>query len=327
MEVMEQYCFVRKDILMIANENDKFGLYWHGMHNSYSGTVFVVDSNNRLSGIIARKELNFHNKQGGDIRNTPCRDMMNKKFTSVIRGHGAETKYRIIPVIETTGDFVGAYIKSAKIGGVTIDIGDACNLRCPCCPRGTRKMVNSKRKMPLDKFHRVIEKLEFSGVKHISLFNWTEPFLVSNLHEYIDQCAQFGINVTISTNLSIKKINHLRTVLSRPNLHKVSVSVSGFNADTHATYHRGSDIDVVKSHLSDISKMNLSDPSVICIKYLDFGYNYPEVGQMRNFANESGFDFVHFPAGGNPKSCPEGYTEKPGERELIPPPPAQEQTP
>jgi MoaA/NifB/PqqE/SkfB family radical SAM enzyme len=250
---------------------------------------------------------------------------MNKNPVSVIRGCCIETKYRIIPVIEATGDFTGAYVKknTNTIGAVMIDLVDACNLRCPCCPRGTRKMPNNNKKISLDKFRKVIEKLSSLGVYALDFFNWSEPFLVSNLHEYISQCEQFLIKVNLSTNLSLPKIDNLRTVFESQNLSKVFVSVSGFNAETHAIYHRGSDIDVVKSNLLEIVKLNLPDLSFIHIKYLDFGYNSSEVKQMQNFANEWGFGFTHDRGCGNPEIVPKGYTEKPTKCELLPPPPVR----
>ncbi len=183
-----------------------------------------------------------------------------------------------------------------------IDIVDACNLSCASCPRGLGIMKKSKRKMNFNLFKSIIDKAcsenEFGTV---DLFNWTEPFLHEDIHNFYKYAKSKGYNTRISTNLSLKHIpNFIETLKSIDDLY---VSISGFTQKTHEINHSGSNIETVKKHLYTIFEAKNKNiiKSNVYVRYLDFNYNNNEVEMMRNFISQFGFIFQHDATLGDPK--------------------------
>ena len=109
-----------------------------------------------------------------------------------------------------------------------VDTIDACHLKCPSCVKGVRAIPNSGRKMPLEMFQRVLDKLGAAGYRKISLYNWTEPFLNRNLEDYIARVKSAGLFCELSTTLSLRHIDNLEAALLA-GVDRIVVSISGFN--------------------------------------------------------------------------------------------------
>lgn len=173
-----------------------------------------------------------------------------------------------------------------------IDIVDACNLACKYCIRGQRHMLNTKRKMPLAIFRKIIAKIEeHPGV--VALFNWTEPFLHDEIDIFVSEICSKRLRSVISTNLSMKNIPTLEATLNA-GLNKIIVSVSGFTPATHKINHFASNIDTVKRHLQRMSQeiRNNSLNTIAEVHYLKFKHNLHEIADFKKFAEDIGFTFI-----------------------------------
>jgi MoaA/NifB/PqqE/SkfB family radical SAM enzyme len=185
-----------------------------------------------------------------------------------------------------------------------IDINDACHLRCPTCVRGVRLLPNTARKMPLDKFRTVIAKAKREGAYRVDVFNWTEPFLVSNLEEYVRIIRDFDLPCGISSTLSLKRIDNLESVLAQTEI--LTVSMSGFNQKIYEVNHVGGNVEAVLENLERIAALKKSGRIDTCVnvRFLLFDYNSGDVESLRGVAERLGLGFEVLVASGHPKNTP-----------------------
>jgi len=188
----------------------------------------------------------------------------------------------------------------------SIDIVDACNLRCVNCPRGVYYKKSTSDRMDLGDFCRLLDKIKSEyECREIELYNWTEPFLHPEVDRFIAEVKKRGIGCILSTNLSFKKPDMLRSVLANPPA--FIVSVSGFEQKTHELYHKGSDVERVKENLRAMAEYRDKHGvrfrvEVHCLQFVD---NEEDQKMWERFCKEHGFIFFAKPASGLQTATPE----------------------
>ena len=181
-----------------------------------------------------------------------------------------------------------------------IDINDACNLRCTTCPRGVRAFPNTNKKMSLSLFRRVVEKGRHDGAYQVGLFNWVEPFIVANLHEYTQIVKFFALRCEVASTLSLNNIDNLVDCLHHVDM--LWVTISGYTQATYEINHVGGAMSNVMRHLATISQAkNAGDISTdVLVRYLMFDYNTREKDMMEALATKLGFRFEVLLGSGHP---------------------------
>jgi|GEM_PF-5927652 len=175
---------------------------------------------------------------------------------------------------------------------VIVGLVDSCNISCMNCSRRFRTPENIPGNvMSRETFNRILDKAVHIGFDTISFIHWSEPFLHPEVGDFSSDCKARGLNLLLSTNLSLPKIPALIPTLR--NCTEFMVSVSGFTQEMHSRNHRGSDISIVKKHLETIAeaKRRHQMSGKLYIKYLDFGYNHEEVEPFRKYAEDLGINF------------------------------------
>lgn len=197
----------------------------------------------------------------------------------------------------------------------SIDIVDACNLRCVHCPRGIYYKKSTSTRMELGIFRHLLDKItDDCKCRKIELLNWTEPFLHPELDKFVYSVRAKKIQCILSSNLSFRNPSRLESVLMHsPGL---IVSVSGFEQKTHERYHKGSNLEQVKSNLELIAelreKRNL--PLHVEIHCLQFTDNQSDQLLWGKYCNDNDFIFKAKPA-----FCSEVTTPESGKRLLYQP--------
>lgn len=184
---------------------------------------------------------------------------------------------------------------------VYIDTIDVCNLKCPNCLRGSRVLENTSKKMPVDTFSKIVEKCARQGTNRIGLFNWTEPFLNRNLHEYIKIIHQNGMMVDVSSTLSLRRIDHLEECLLA-GIDRLIVSISGMTQEVSEVYHVGVNLSHVIANLRlvrEISSRHELKTNVV-LRYLRFPHNEHELPLAAHLADELDFPLENLTAAGDP---------------------------
>lgn len=184
-----------------------------------------------------------------------------------------------------------------------VDTIDVCHLKCPTCIRGVRGMQNTSRKMDLAFFETVAARLRQQGFHRIGFFNWTEPFLNSNLQDYVAAAKRAGFFVLLSSTLSIPHIENLESTFAA-GLDQLTVSISGLDQETYQINHVGGDLKYVFNNLNRVREIidRRALPLHVDVRFLRFYYNGHQAPQIREYAESMRFRFEILDASGDPKT-------------------------
>lgn len=188
----------------------------------------------------------------------------------------------------------------------SVDIVDACNLKCVQCPRGVYFKKNTSTRMRLDVFERLLDKMVAEcDCQKIELFNWSEPFLHPELSKFVSLTLDKNIMCILSTNLSFSDASILESVLPYPL--GMIVSVSGFDQEMQERYHKGSNVEYVKRNLQFIARAKqISNlPVYVEMHFLQFRDNQKDQILWEKFCNELGVAFCATPGYATEVTTPE----------------------
>jgi MoaA/NifB/PqqE/SkfB family radical SAM enzyme len=184
-----------------------------------------------------------------------------------------------------------------------VDTIDVCHLRCPTCIRGVRGLENTTRKMDMATFAAIVARLKEQGFRRIGLFNWTEPFLNRTIEEYVAGANATGLQVLLSSTLSLPRIDNLERTLAA-GVDLLTVSVSGFDQETYEINHVGGVWQYVLANLERVREI-LSRRRLrtqVDFRMLKFDYNAHQEPLLRGYADRMGFRFELVEGVGDPKS-------------------------
>jgi MoaA/NifB/PqqE/SkfB family radical SAM enzyme len=172
-----------------------------------------------------------------------------------------------------------------------IDVIDACNLKCPSCPRAVVNGRNLNNLMELETLDRIITKAKSEfDIELVYLYNWAEPFLHPQFPEMIRIVKSHGVPCGISSNLNINR--NLEQVISA-NPDNFVLSVSGFNQSVYSRTHKGGNIETVKKNMIRLAELKKEKNSStrIEVNYIRYLGNLDDMILMRKFADSLGFAF------------------------------------
>ena len=135
---------------------------------------------------------------------------------------------------------------------LSIEMANFCNLHCPECPVGIRKISKSeKRFFDFELFKKIINELE-SKLLNVILYFQGEPFLNNQLIDFIQYAHKSNIFTSISTNGQfITKDNAKVLVLS--GLDKIIISVDGATQETYEKYRVGGSLEKAIEGIQEIN--------------------------------------------------------------------------
>lgn len=191
--------------------------------------------------------------------------------------------------LRQSGDFLAGYI----------DIVDTCNLVCATCPRSTVR--GTAKKMDIEIFCAILDKLKAANYSMIGLYNWSEPFLHPDILNFVKEVKKRSFVCGLSSNLALPRIPHLIDVVDvlEPNDGDfLIVSISGMKQSIYEINHRGGNIETVKKNIVLASQSK--NKKVIRLKLLQFSYNLEEIQDLIEFCKQQGIAYETIEAGGNP---------------------------
>lgn len=188
--------------------------------------------------------------------------------------------------------------KVAIPSSLCIDPINICNLHCPVCPTGADKLNYEKTRMSFDIFKKIIDKIP--QLKYISLFNWGEPFLNSDLFTMVKYAKKRSIQVEVHTNFSFRKQEDFFVDIVQSGIDYLKISLDGASKDTYSEYRRGGDFNLVITNIKTLmlvkNKLNSGTPIVIW-KFIVNRFNEEEIGQAQKLAFNLGVRFEVAPMG------------------------------
>ncbi len=178
----------------------------------------------------------------------------------------------------------------------TIDIVGTCNLRCPTCPVGNFAAAErSKGFMTISLFKEILAKIDKEKITDrptLNLFNWGEPLLHPELHQFIELAHAYELPVSLSSNLNIKT-DLEKMVQAQPE--SLKISLSGFTEDTYRLTHVRGKITLVKSNMKLLRQlMNKHDSNMkVFVGHHIYKHNVDEINEVKAFCEE--LNFTHAP--------------------------------
>jgi len=180
-----------------------------------------------------------------------------------------------------------------------LEIGSACNLRCPSCTKGNQEPVEGVKYehkngfMEMGMMEQILDKIKSENPNAIVFtYGNSEPFLHPQLPECITAIKARGLHPELSTNLNfIRRVPEL--LEAHPDL--IIISLSGFTQDVYVKGHVGGDIEKVKANMRIIAEANNERPLPtrvsILVNYHVYNDNAHEIEMMCEYASNLGIGF------------------------------------
>lgn len=173
---------------------------------------------------------------------------------------------------------------------ITIESGNVCNLRCPLCPTGQHDNSAKKGFISFELYKKILDEIG-SRLSLIRLYNWGEPLLNKELLSMFRYARKYGVEVKISTNLSLKLEDHYMEELLRSGLKILYISCNGASKETYLKYHVGGDFDVVIDNMERLVQKKKEIPhcrTKLVWLFHVFKHNEHEIEQARKMAKKIG---------------------------------------
>lgn len=166
---------------------------------------------------------------------------------------------------------------------IKINTGYRCNLRCPLCPSG-RKVPGNSRDLTIDDVHFLLGRL--GKFYYVSLFGWSESFLVRDIFEIIAFLKRNGKTIDIDSNLNIAK-EEIVEAIANSELDLLSVSLDGVDQESYEKYRYGGCFDLVIGNIKRL-RAAPTGPRKIEWQYLVSKKNIQHVERAKVMAEELG---------------------------------------
>ena len=173
---------------------------------------------------------------------------------------------------------------------ISIESGNLCNLRCPLCPTGQQDKSAKKGFISFDVFKKVVDEIgQYLTV--IRLYNWGEPMLNKDFLRMVHYAKERGINIKISTNLSMRMEDDQIEALVKAGLEKIYISCNGASSETYLKYHVGGDFDLVMDNMKRLVQKKRVIPGChtkLVWLFHVFKHNEHEIAAAKELAKKIG---------------------------------------
>ena len=172
-----------------------------------------------------------------------------------------------------------------------IESGNICNLRCPFCGTGLRREGFARGFMSLGDFKVILAKIA-PYTKHISLYNYGEPFLNKNFLEMASLASSQGIACATHSNLTAYRFDDLTAEkVIRSGLTFISASIDGASQESYGRYRIGGSLEIALANLRLLqqtkARLNSATPELVW-KFLLNAFNEHEQEKAQEMADSIG---------------------------------------
>lgn len=168
-----------------------------------------------------------------------------------------------------------------------------CNLSCPICPLGQKKLgIREEKKteaiLSLDDYRRILDKTGDWLLKAV-LYDEGEPLLHPDLPEMVAIAADKNISTVISTNLAMELTDRRLKDIVDSGLSHLIVAIDGMSQDIYSMYRIGGDLEIVKNNLERLVSLKGKYP-LVEFQFIRFGYNNHQLAAARQYAKSLGVE-------------------------------------
>lgn len=180
---------------------------------------------------------------------------------------------------------LGVWLKGISLN---IDLVDYCPLACPTCAVGS---IGARKpsKMDFDTFRKV---LDWAGhIRRVMLYVYSDPCVVPDLHLYVQECTDRGIDSWISTTLQKSRCDFAKVIEARPT--EFRISFAGWNK--MARYQKNARVEEFMDILYEVSSLPRHPETQWTLLFQKYRSNAGEVGDAKALADRLGMKFVALP--------------------------------
>lgn len=179
---------------------------------------------------------------------------------------------------------------------LTAEPSSRCNLNCPLCAVGARKLTRKQGLLDLEIYRKILDELG-PYLFEILLFNQGEPFLNPDLVKMVHLAKQYKIYTTISTNGHfLQNAAGLNALIdSQPDV--LLISLDGATPESYVQYRRGGNFETVLQGIRDLQSMKHEKRSrrpAVFLQFLVTRQNESEIPAARTLAKNLSADRILF---------------------------------
>ncbi len=173
---------------------------------------------------------------------------------------------------------------------ISIESGNLCNLRCPLCPTGQQDKSAKKGFISFDIFKKIVDEMG-QHLTVIRLYNWGEPMLNKDLLSMTHYAKERGIDIKISTNLSMKMGDDQIEALVKAGPEKIYISCNGASSESYLKYHVGGNFALVTDNMKRLVQKKREIPGCrtrLVWLFHVFKHNEHEIAAAKELAQKIG---------------------------------------
>lgn len=187
-------------------------------------------------------------------------------------------------------DTIGQYINGVQLN---IDLVNACCLACPSCAVGS---IATKRKgvMSIDLFRKILDKADREmKIRRVMLYVYSDPCMHKDLHLFVQECTDRGIDTWISTMLQSTNCDFEKVIEARPTEFRIS-----YPGLEQMSYYQSKNADPERflAKLKSVAKLPRHKETTWTLFFHHYKDNGHEIEQAELFANQYGLKLVVIPA-------------------------------
>jgi len=191
---------------------------------------------------------------------------------------------------------------------MTMDISTNCNLRCPYCDVGNRRIRRARLFINQEDFDLHLSSFGMTTFI-LWLFSAGEPLLHPQAESILASTRHYESFPVISTNLNVALTSARADALLSSGLGMISVALDGATSETYARYRVGGSFPRVLENLQLLVRrkeaLGLELPFIEW-RFLLFRHNQHQIEAAKRLAQELGVDILEFSPGFAPETLPNG---------------------
>ena len=231
--------------------------------------------------IISKKKEDewgeFDEDWGFRVHDIPKEFRDEKKFRNFLLAKEEEKKQKLI--------------LDSKPYQIDFEPTNICNLHCPLCSTG---IANTRKKGTLGftNFKKIIDEIH-EYVLQVSLQNWGESTLVSDLPKMIRYASEKNVFLRLSSNFSVKYSKQYLEDFITSGLGRLVIDIDGTTQEVYEKYRIGGDLKTVlentKMAVEQKKKNGLRYP-IIQARMLVTSFNEHQIGDFKTLSKDLGVD-------------------------------------
>lgn len=177
---------------------------------------------------------------------------------------------------------------------ISLEVTSFCNLRCPMCKLGQKKLGRDLGLMDFNKYTSLIDEVA-PFIRRIGFPWYGEPFTRKDFGQFVKYASSKGMTVKIQTNGTLL-YEHEIDYLVESNISLVNVAIDGLDQKTYETYRVGGNLEKVTEGVKRLLKLRNERkskyPERIQMSFIVFKHNEHELPYVEEFGKKLGVDCV-----------------------------------